>query len=72
MIKLFLMKYNCLNNILMIIKGFLILKELVTKKNNNYFIFTSNIDNQFQKAGFSDEKIYECHGSLSHLQCSGI
>lgn len=50
--------------------GFRILKELVASKNDNYFIFTSNVDGQFQKAGFSDDKIYECHGSIHHLQCS--
>ena len=33
-----------------------------------YFIFTSNVDGQFQKAGFADENIYECHGSIHWLQ----
>ncbi len=32
-------------------------------------IFTSNVDGQFQKAGFSENKIHECHGSIHHLQC---
>ena len=49
--------------------GFRMLLELVKKKNNNYFIFTSNVDGQFQKAGFSEEKIYEVHGSIHYLQC---
>lgn len=49
--------------------GFHILQELVKQKNENYFIFTSNVDGQFQKAGFKEEKIYECHGSIHHLQC---
>ncbi|MDF1877814.1 hypothetical protein JHD47_08300 [Sulfurimonas sp. SAG-AH-194-L11] len=30
---------------------------------------TSNVDGQFQKAGFSDEKIWEVHGSIHHFQC---
>ena len=34
------------------------------------FIFTSNVDGQFQKAGFSINKIVECHGRLNTLQCS--
>jgi len=42
------------------------------KKKDNYFIFTSNIDSQFQKAGFDPTKIYECHGSLSILQCTNV
>jgi NAD-dependent SIR2 family protein deacetylase len=32
-------------------------------------IFTSNVDGQFQKAGFDPSQIHECHGSLHHLQC---
>jgi len=49
--------------------GFYILKELVKSK-KDYFIFTSNVDGQFQKAGFDSEKIYECHGSIHHFQCT--
>jgi NAD-dependent SIR2 family protein deacetylase len=33
------------------------------------FVFTSNIDGQFQRAGFDHERIVECHGSLAYLQC---
>ena len=33
------------------------------------FVFTSNVDSHFQKTGFSEEQIMECHGSLMHLQC---
>ena len=32
-------------------------------------IFTSNVDGQFQKAGFSENHIHEYHGSIHHLQC---
>lgn len=32
-------------------------------------IFTSNVDGQFQKAGFDESLLVECHGSLHHLQC---
>jgi len=35
-----------------------------------YFIFTSNVDGQFQKAGFAEEALYECHGSIHYLQCT--
>lgn len=31
--------------------------------------FTSNVDGQFQKAGFSDHQVTECHGSIHYLQC---
>ncbi len=50
-------------------KGFALLKELVEAK-EDYFIFTSNVDGQFQKAGFDEEKIYECHGSIHYMQCT--
>jgi len=38
-------------------------------KPNNYFVYTSNVDGHFQKAGFPEDKIVECHGSISHCQC---
>jgi NAD-dependent SIR2 family protein deacetylase len=34
-----------------------------------YFVFTSNVDGQFQRAGFDHRKIVECHGSIHHFQC---
>ena len=36
----------------------------------HYFIFTSNVDGQFQKAGFNEDSICECHGSIHHMQCT--
>lgn len=50
--------------------GFKILKTLSEYKKNNYFIFTSNVDGQFQKAGFEEQKIMEVHGSIHYNQCS--
>jgi len=50
--------------------GFKLLLGLVNQKENNYFIFTSNVDGQFQKAGFGEDKIYEVHGSIHYLQCT--
>ncbi|MFS2138539.1 SIR2 family NAD-dependent protein deacylase [Duganella sp. Dugasp56] len=32
-------------------------------------VFTSNVDGHFQRAGFDPQRIYECHGSIHHLQC---
>jgi len=32
-------------------------------------VVTSNVDGQFQKAGFAEESILEVHGSIHHLQC---
>jgi NAD-dependent SIR2 family protein deacetylase len=33
-------------------------------------VFTSNVDGQFQRAGFADDVVAECHGSIHHLQCT--
>ena len=32
-------------------------------------VFTSNVDGQFQKAGFAEDVLTEVHGSLHHWQC---
>lgn len=49
--------------------GFQILKRWGERTPGGYAVFTSNIDGQFQKAGFSRATIQECHGSIHHLQC---
>ena len=50
-------------------EGFRILKKWTEELFCDSFVFTSNVDNQFQKAGFLEEKIVECHGSILHKQC---
>jgi len=47
-------------------EGFKILLNLP----HNKFVFTSNVDGQFQKAGFDENRIVEIHGSIHYLQCS--
>lgn len=49
--------------------GFALLRQWAAAKSAGYFVFTSNVDGQFQKAGFDAEKVNECHGSLHYLQC---
>ena len=49
--------------------GFDILKRWASRKKHGGFIYTSNVDGQFQKAGFPEARIVECHGSLHWLQC---
>lgn len=49
--------------------GFAILQRIAAQMPNNAFVFTSNVDGQFQKAGFSEVQICEYHGSIHHLQC---
>ena len=50
--------------------GFQILKKWADDKPCGAFVFTSNVDGHFQTAGFPEDRIYECHGSLQHLQCT--
>jgi NAD-dependent SIR2 family protein deacetylase len=49
--------------------GFGLLLAWAAAKPGGCFVFTSNVDGQFQKAGFSGDRIHECHGSLHYLQC---
>lgn len=39
-------------------------------KNRAYFIITTNVDGQFEKAGFSSEHLFAPQGSYALLQCS--
>ncbi len=50
-------------------QGFHQLRQLGQGKPGGCFVFTSNVDGQFQKAGFDRELVEECHGSIHHLQC---
>lgn len=50
-------------------EGFGILRAFAAGMARGHFIFTSNVDGQFQKAGFDDARLVECHGSIHHLQC---
>jgi len=49
--------------------GFKKLLEIAQDKKGSYFVFTSNVDGQFQKAGFDKNSIAEVHGSINHFQC---
>ena len=49
--------------------GFGILRKWGDGMPNGHAVFTSNVDGQFQKAGFDPRLVYECHGSIHHLQC---
>ena len=49
--------------------GFGMLLRMVRDMPNGAFVFTSNVDGHFQKAGFAPEHVVECHGSIHFLQC---
>lgn len=42
--------------------------ELV--KNKKYFVITTNVDDQFYKAGFDKDRIFATQGSYAYIQCS--
>ena len=50
-------------------QGFQILREFAAQK-ESHFIFTSNVDGHFQRAGFDPDKVVECHGTGLFLQCT--
>jgi NAD-dependent SIR2 family protein deacetylase len=52
-------------------QGFQILCRIADTLPFGAFVFTSNVDGHFAKAGFPEHRIVECHGSIHHLQCSG-
>ncbi|MPV56955.1 NAD-dependent protein deacetylase [Burkholderia sp. HI2761] len=49
--------------------GFAILRRWIDAMPNGGFVLTSNVDGQFQKAGFDPARIVEIHGSIHAMQC---
>lgn len=49
--------------------GFGVLKRMAARMSAGHFVFTSNVDGQFQRAGFDASRVVECHGSIHDLQC---
>ncbi len=49
--------------------GFRILKRWIARFGFAHFVVTSNVDGQFQKAGYEDDRVLEVHGSIHHMQC---
>jgi NAD-dependent SIR2 family protein deacetylase len=50
-------------------EGFQLLLKWSQKLPHGAFVFTSNVDEHFQKAGFAPERVWEVHGSVEWLQC---
>jgi NAD-dependent SIR2 family protein deacetylase len=50
-------------------EGFHIIGKWIERNGADYFVVTSNVDGQFQKAGYADDRILEVHGSIHRLQC---
>lgn len=50
-------------------EGFAILRRWMSRMSGRGFVYTSNVDGHFQKAGFSPDQVYEVHGSIGAMQC---
>lgn len=50
-------------------EGFHLIRKWIERNRADYFVVTSNVDGQFQKAGYVDDRILEVHGSIHWLQC---
>ncbi len=50
-------------------QGFQMLQDWADEFGQDSFVVTSNVDGQFQKAGYGEDQILEVHGSIHHLQC---
>jgi NAD-dependent SIR2 family protein deacetylase len=49
--------------------GYALLRQWGEHMPHGCAVFTSNVDGQFQKAGFAPRLVHECHGSIHHMQC---
>lgn len=52
--------------------GFQVLRRWAENMPHGAAVFTSNVDGQFQKAGFRGDVVAECHGSIHVMQCSEV
>ncbi len=50
--------------------GFAQLLQIAGQRRLGCHVFTSNVDGHFQRSGFRDDQVVECHGSINHLQCA--
>lgn len=50
--------------------GYTLLRQWGQRMPHGCFVFTSNADGHFHKAGFPAARIYECLGSIHRLQCT--
>jgi NAD-dependent SIR2 family protein deacetylase len=50
-------------------QGFAVLRGIASRMKHGAFVLTSNVDGQFQRAGFEAERVVEIHGSIHLVQC---
>jgi len=49
-------------------EGYYLMKKWALEK-QLYYVFTSNVDGHWLKAGIPEDHVYECHGSVHYMQC---
>jgi NAD-dependent SIR2 family protein deacetylase len=49
--------------------GFQILRRWADRMKEGAFVYTSNVDGQFQRAGFPADRVHEVHGAIDAMQC---
>jgi NAD-dependent SIR2 family protein deacetylase len=50
--------------------GFELLRRWADRMREGAFVYTSNVDGQFQVAGFDPSRIVEVHGAIGWMQCT--
>jgi NAD-dependent SIR2 family protein deacetylase len=50
-------------------EGFAILRRWAGRLPRGGFVYTSNVDGHFQRAGFDPDRIVEVHGTIGAMQC---
>lgn len=51
-------------------EGFAILRRWADRMPRGGFVFTSNVDGHFQRAGFDPGRVVEVHGAIDGMQCT--
>jgi NAD-dependent SIR2 family protein deacetylase len=51
-------------------RGFATLLAWARRIREGAFVFTSNVDGHFQRAGFDPSRVVECHGAIETSQCA--
>ncbi len=50
--------------------GFEVLRRWAQRTARGAWVFTSNVDGAFQRAGFDPARVAECHGAIDYVQCT--
>lgn len=53
-------------------RGYDILKKWADQVHYGAYVFTSNVDDHFQAAGFAEQHVITCHGTIHQLQCLDV